>query len=770
MQLSDQVQPSQPVSRGINPDLIALLFLAAVWLVFFWRFFTPSALDQVSYSAETDFAGQFVTFAQYQADRLSAGDLPLWNPFNNGGFPFIADTQAAALYPPRLLTIAVLNTMDGTIYSALQAEVALHVLLYTVMAYAYVRRLTLGMSGSAIGAVAAALTIGYGGWLTSYPPLQVALLEAATWLPLVLLALLETTRSTKIRWPWLSLAGLALGLSWLAGHPQTSWYITYLSVAYLAYRSWLARISFRHFSAMVIVYGAITAGIAAIHLLPGLEYLGQTMRDNLSFAEKGSGLVFNDLSTLLYPRVFWSPLYFGIIGLGLAGVALQGHHRERLFWVAAALVGLLLSFGANSAAFHALYNLLPGLSQFRGQERAAFIVANSAAILVGLGLVTLAQRPDEETASRIRFAWRAYAGVTALIAAAVYVLWFSNPTNYDFIIDQAFLTAVLATASLLVISRALSADRPALHAALIGLIAFELLSVNIPSDDLQAVAASDQPILQPSALVQMVQADEDPTLRVDGGMVAGRIGIPPGGNTGSLYAIGDIRGISPLFLDGPHALIQRESPAPVAWEVFAVKYVFSDQPALNVASEIIGEAVFADAPLYLHQLADPRPFAHLVTRYEVVPNDAAARQRLANPDFDARATVLLQQEPGLDLTQDLPADAMAWVTDYHPERFSIQAESNVNAILTIAHVDYSGWQARLDGEPVPTLRAYGGVTAVALPAGSHTLTFTYRPLSVIIGAAISLFTWAALGILALVLIGRAARQRRLVVSKEETKA
>ena len=28
------------------------------------------------------------------------GEIPLWNPYNNGGLPFIADTQAAVFYPP----------------------------------------------------------------------------------------------------------------------------------------------------------------------------------------------------------------------------------------------------------------------------------------------------------------------------------------------------------------------------------------------------------------------------------------------------------------------------------------------------------------------------------------------------------------------------------------------------------------------------------------------------------------------------------------------
>ena len=79
---------------------------------------------------------------------------------------------------------------------------------------------------------------GYGGYLSGYPPLQLALLEAGIWLPLAALGILEATRGERIRWRWLVVTGFALGLSWMAGHPQTSFFLTYLLVAYYGYRVW----------------------------------------------------------------------------------------------------------------------------------------------------------------------------------------------------------------------------------------------------------------------------------------------------------------------------------------------------------------------------------------------------------------------------------------------------------------------------------------------------------------------------------------------------
>ncbi len=50
---------------------------------------------------------------------------------------------------------------------------------------------------------------------------------------------------------------------------------------------------------------------------------------------------------------------------------------------------------------------------------------------------------------------------------------------------------------------------------------------------------------------------------------------------------------------------------------------------------------------------------------------------------------------------------------------------------------YPGWIAEEDGRRLPILRADGWFRAVALPAGTHTVVFRYRPYSFYAGAAVS---------------------------------
>ena len=369
-----------------NTDFRAVAALILLWLLFFWRLFTPIASDQASL-AKGDFSGQFVAFGAYQFQRMSQGEIPLWNPYNNGGLPFIADTQAAVFYPPRWLTIGLSALGGGWSYNSLQLEMTLHVLLYSLLMYLFVRRLTLSNSHSPLAAFCSAVIIGYCGYTTGYPLLQLAVLEAAIWLPLAALGVLEATRQGRLAPRFVVLAGFSLGMSWLAGHPQTSWFLTYLVAAYLAYRAYAAGLGWRVILGGLALLSATAFGVTAVSLLPGLEYLLLTAREELGFAAKGNGFPIRDIAQFVFPGSVsqWSPLFVGLPALFFAAVAVFRNQGDSRFWLIAAVVGLLHSLGENSAFYSLTYNFVPGLRFFRGQERAAFIVANSLATLARAG-------------------------------------------------------------------------------------------------------------------------------------------------------------------------------------------------------------------------------------------------------------------------------------------------------------------------------------------------------------------------------------------------
>jgi len=729
-----------------NRDARAVAALILLWLLFFWRLFTPIAADQASL-AKGDFSGQFVAFGAYQYQRISTGEIPLWNPYNNGGLPFIADTQAAVFYPPRWLTIGLSALGGGWSYNALQMEMTLHALLYTLLMYLFVRRLTLADPRSHLAAFCAAVIIGYGGYTTGYPLLQLAVLEAAIWLPLAALGILEATRAGRLSPPFIALAGFGLGLSWLAGHPQTSWFLTYVIAAYLAYRCYAGRVGWRQFLAGLGLLSAIAFGVTAVTLLPGLEYLQLTAREELGFAAKGNGFPIRDIAQFIFPGSVsqWSPLFVGLPALFFAAVAVFRNQRDSRFWLLVALVGLLHSLGENSAFYALTYNFVPGLRFFRGQERAAFVVANSLAILAGLGIASATTWPNHLYHKRALRLWAVFTALVAGVALLAFFAWTADAATWGDLFSIAVRSALVCFAALFLLRRLLAEPgRLTYQLALAALIAFELFSVNMDHPAVYDSLPQDEQLsMIPSALVQKVLDDESQQpFRVDGFR-----GLED--NYGSLHGLMDVRGISPLFLKGPYHIIHRNYvDNPLAWELFAVKFVFSHQESLSIPTQVIGSDHERDGSVYLHRLNDPRPFARLYYTADVVDSDQWARELMDDPRFDEREKLVVQQAPSLPLS--VPAsDGSVRVVSFAPEEIVIDLATEENALLSLSLPHYPGWTAALDGEAVRILRAYAGLSAIEAPAGRHVLTLRFSPISYQIGAVISAITWIGLALLAL---------------------
>ncbi len=310
------------------------LLLLGLCLLFFWRDLTPVQADRWAFAAG-DFTQQFYAFARYEASRLHSGQLPLWNPYTFAGHPFLADIQAAVFYPLSLLTM-LLTSFGGFFYRALEWEALAHYPLAAVFTYLLARRLT----HSRIGGLTAAIVFTFSGYLTSYPPLQLAILETVVWLPLIWL-LLETAadrlaagaRMAASRWA--VAAGLALGVALLAGHPQSGMLVAYAGLAYGLYRFWPRPVVWRWQTwrwplGLLGLFGVVGLDLAAVQIVPSAELLAHSTRSSLSFAEAGRGFTTYDLLQIIYPQVGgqFPALYIGILPLGLIALTLLAARRD----------------------------------------------------------------------------------------------------------------------------------------------------------------------------------------------------------------------------------------------------------------------------------------------------------------------------------------------------------------------------------------------------------------------------------------------------------
>ncbi len=222
---ASEIRPRRPARRRRLRALLGYLVLAAL-------FYLPQLLGIRSFPAG-DFNQHFLPFSLWQRAELLAGRLPVWNPYTYGGHPFLADVQAAVFYPVSnlLLGLTVAFASPAARLYVLEVEAGLHVVLagfftYLLVYEFYRRQLPAFLAGAVFA---------FSGYLTGYPPLQLAVLRTAVWLPLVLWLLLRAFDDRYgSPWRWTVYAAPAFTVAFLAGHTQTFLFVAYAVAAWLA--------------------------------------------------------------------------------------------------------------------------------------------------------------------------------------------------------------------------------------------------------------------------------------------------------------------------------------------------------------------------------------------------------------------------------------------------------------------------------------------------------------------------------------------------------
>lgn len=739
--------------RWSRADGWAVAVLAAVTLWFHGPLFVPPAGSTGNGALyaypEGDFYDQFHAFAVYEHDRLWAGELPLWNPYTFGGHPFWADVQAAVLYPPGLLVMALSGPGE---FSPLwlEAEAAVHFGLGALFTYLFCRRRlcegTLPSEGwrCVVGSLIAALTFAFGGYLAGYPSQQLAVLETQIWLPLLLL-LMDAGLGGKRR--ALVGAGLVWGLALLAGHPQSAMYVLYVALLYGLYRSWQLKLKWGRAGTAQGVWVGIGLGLAAVQWLPAYELMRLSVRSSLSYEELAGGLALRDLVQFVVPDVltYWSPMYVGILPLGLAWAGgwgwLRRGSRDRrqavAFWLIVALVSLVLSLGGNAFLYRVFYWIVPGFRLFRSQERAIYVTSFALAILAGYGWLWLVA--PETHARSVRCVSRVLLALGVAAVAALVVVWGAG-NGLDAVGRETWLKPLAVAAGLIWASWALVrwVPRRSLSAAILALL--------IVSVDLTVIDAPRN--LQPGSIESRVYDSswleavlQDESLY----RTANEWGLP--GNIGCLLRREDLYGASPLRLQA-HKEMADALPRWRFWQLFGVRYVTTwehDCPAPYECQRIamLGDE-WAKNTVYLHRIVPRFQRAWIVHRARVV-QDGEALALLADPAFDPFDQALLASAPAGFAASDVAANTppQVRVLEAAPERMRLRAKLAAPGWLIVADWHYPGWQARVDGATQPIYRAHYGLRAVPLEAGTHEIEFAYRPVTFYVGALVSAVTLLA---------------------------
>jgi hypothetical protein len=701
-----------PPSRALLPADLLVQFEP-------WRS-QVSPLPEAHFDALVwDGIAQYYPWRHFAAESLRAGVVPLWNLYQFCGTPFLANGQSAVLYPLNVL-FWVMPTAVAFVWSAW-----LHLALTGWFTYLLLRRFGTGRAGAVAGAV-----VWQGNsFMVAWIHLPTVLCTVA-WLPLVLLLCerMAVGGGLKSALRGGALAGVALGLSYLGGHPQMFLFVALLSGAYLLARG-LSRAAGGSVAARLArvtaggaAMGGVALGLAAVQLLPTLDFLRLAHRtftpgpESYAFYLKRA-LQPVQLAGLVMPHPLGNPaagtylgpenyaeyaLYIGLIPLGLAliAVALSRAWHTRFSAGAAALALLIaMGTGVNWPLYHWL-----GFSRMGSPARVLVLFVFALSLLAGLGMDGLLRRPWPGLVRRAR------------------------P-----VLPVALL--VLIAADLLL------AARGQIHAVRRAWV-YPKIDVGVQSDRVLGNAA-DWPLRQfPNAV------------------------LPP--NAATVYHLRDAFGYDSLYFAHYRdfaALIEAGDPSPPAnGNMLLPRLTRVSGSSLEILRLAGIGSVLSPIPLsglelarvgdwYTYRVPNPRPRAWVATQTTYAADQRGAIAALRALPKESRSIVLLSPSPARPAPPAEPS-AAASVRDLSPNAVAVDiagsrdAAPSLNAgpsFLFLADAYAPGWHAYGGGSEWPVEPADVAFRAVGVDREVGHLELRYEPAAYRVGLFVTLMTLAALG-------------------------
>ena len=701
------------------------LVLAGAWvavvLLFWLGLFVPAMRPGIFRPEAVDLYGYFFPKFVYGSAELERGALPLWNPYEYAGVPFLGAAQPAVLYPPRVLLFALLPPT-----AALHVFMVVHYVLLGAGAFVMLRALALEVPGACLGT----LLLAFEPFMMAghYHPPRIA---CFAWVPWMVAAFVRTVEGRGL--------GATLGLAVAAALQATAGYPEYsLDTALVLALFWPAaarRVRGARAalggSALVVAAAALAAMLSAVQLVSLVETFRTSTRgggelpflagQRFELATFGSGL--RGWAAAVGVFAYLPALAWALVFVGLAAPERPYRGALAAVWVLASIV------------FAPALRALPPFNLFRSFLCWGSIVVLPLAALAGAGF-------DRVLGGRLG-AREAVAGTVAL-AALLPLL----PAR-----SLAWLAVALAV---LLVSRI--APRPAIALLLLLTLAdvWTFVPAPLPATLRHRYAAGQVPY--PSLDAELRRADE---LRAACGAESdGRVLAPPETLAG-LPVAGRLRAVQgypePLAPARMSRLLEGAGLAPATllaldWERLVKARGLLDlldlscvvvEPGHEQALAALGFAPgggFADGRRAY--VRPPQGMAFLARETRRAESEDAALAAVLDPGFAPRQTVVLERADASVAPaacgegRCTPGEVEPVAAEPGRIRFRVVAEAASHLVVSADHSP--GWRAHVDGRRAPVLRADYAFMAVPVAPGAHEVELWYRPRGLAPAVALSL--------------------------------
>ena len=767
-----------PHTRIGSPAGLAVAVLVSVTLAFYHGLWLPSLV-----LIKRDAFRFYLPLKQYLIERLSAGELPQWFPYEALGRSFIGVAHTGVFHPFTALSFFF------SVPDAYRASTLISCLLAALGAYALGRRLNF----SPMGACLAGLVFVLSGYVVSLTN-NLLYLYSICLLPFFCLAL--DNALTKNR-AW-AVAPAALWASvFLIGDIQTGYYYAFIALAWVVAR---APGSYREAGLRLVLAGALAALLAGIQLGPawavftGSEraqpalfheqvlhwstpplrlatILAGPVGEHALTSDPAAEEVFYDVLQerafgFFYTNYFWAEsLYLGVPVVGLAILGSWWRRDLRVLTLLGCLA-LLLSLGRLGGLYEIFSHVVPFWSAFRYPEKFMGIVAFAGAMLAGAGFDALRNGHGRSWPWLTAMLLFATIGVALRTEAAS--AWVGTSLGAPGALareitgstGQAFLFSALTALGVAIGIRGLNSStfrRGTWLALLTAVIALDLSRVNLSAyhtapgeaatftPPMVEALRAQEGALAPGrfrmvTLVETLVAIPEPLERTLGHstavIVARRHALVALHN--AEFHIETAKRYLPGYKSELVALFKQGLGLHAAARYNVAYYIGlrSHWSEARVPGALVAEVPDYDLVLFRNPIpAKPRAYLSRHPERSDSPVDPAAL--LARPDFLSGEVDVIETTDSI-----LPGPApngTATIGRYRPEEVRVRVDTPQPALLVLLDAFDDGWRATLDnGSEIPIMRANTLVRAVAMPTGHHVVTFSYRTPLLEVGA------WASL--------------------------
>jgi hypothetical protein len=772
--------PPQIVRRIASPAGLAVAALTGLALAFYHGFWLPGLV-----LIERDAFRVHLPLKQHLVERLSAGELPQWFPYEALGRSFLGLSHTSLLHP--FTTLYFLFPVPD----AYRASTLLSCLLAALGAFVLGRTLKLSPSGALVAGISFALS----GYVVSVTD-NIVYLYSTCLLPLFCAALEKALIGSR---PWVVAPATLWATVFLIGDIQTGYYYALLALLWTMAR---APGSYREAGLRLVLAGALAALLAGIQLGPSWAVFLESERRQPAFFQE-QALAWSThplrLATLIagpigesghvtdperYIGYFWAESLY--LGVPVVGLAILGSWWRRDLHVLTLLgcLAVLFSLGRHGGLYEVFSQFMPLWSAFRYPEKFMGLVSFAAAMLAGAGLDAL--RNGHGRAAPWLLAAVFCAGLGAALPAEAVRNWATVSLDLpaaavrDIVpsVAQACLFSALASTGMgigILAIRSSTFRREFLLAIPLALIVLDLSRANLGAyHTAPAETAAFTPPLVEALRAQEGSLDpgrfrlvtlEEPRLTIPERLaqafghyaaviVARRQALDA--LHSAEFRIESAKGYLTGYKTELAALFKLKM-GPAAAARYNVRYYIGSRDRLNnplVARAAVAELPDYDLILFRNPVpAQPRAYLSRHPERRDSPIDLAALLR--RHDFlNGEADVIETADTRLPGPSQ---DGTARIERYAPEEVRVRVLATQPAVLILLDAYEKGWTATLEsGAEIPILRANVLVRAVIVPAGAHEVTFFYETPLLKAGA------WASMAgvLLCLGLIAQAQRRKR----------